>query len=251
MSNEEANPDQNPPRKLKLVLKTSPLSTPVDVPSQANGRIPFKDGSSSPPRPSYSPVTPTLSHEELATEDKPAERFIEEPPPLPLSLDDNADAIALKATLSLLQMQRQQSLKDIRDLDKLKDAALDDPRGFADELRAGKLKKPQASEITFDDVEVEDDDDEDDVSNDKAESTSRFGQLPNPQNIARCPPIEWSKYHIVGKPLEEIHEAQKKYPGSTEKDFIAGTANEHEITAPYRPFKDKLDIRKEPEGYRI
>lgn len=251
MSSEEAAPSQNPNRKLKLVLKTSPLSTPVIIP-WVNDRVASKDGSSSPPRPSYSPVTPTLSHEQLATEEKPGERFIAEPPPLPLSLDDNADAIAIKATLSLLQMQRQQSLKDIRDLDKLKDAALDDPRGFADELRAGKLKKPQAGEVVFDDVEVEDDKDEvHEVPNNKEETISRFSQLPNAQNIARCPPIEWSKYHIVGKPLEEIHETQKKYPGSTERDFASGRANEHEMTAPYRPFIDKLDIKKEPEGYSI
>lgn len=147
-------------------------------------------------------------------------------------------------------MQRQQSLKDIRDLDKIKDAAVENPREFANDLRAGKLKKPQASEIVFDHVEYEDSD-EDEQADNKTDTTSKFGRLPNPQNVARCPPIEWSKYHILGKPLDDLHEAQKKYPGATGKEIVNKSAREHEITAPYRPFKDKLDIRKGTEGYSI
>ncbi|KAK5070625.1 hypothetical protein LTS08_004378 [Lithohypha guttulata] len=239
MSSEEAASNQQPSRRLKLVLKTSPLSTPVVQPQPNDRFVTPKDGSSSPPRPSYSPVTPTLSHEKLAAPEKAEAQFIDEPSPLPLNLEDNADAIALKATISLLQMQRQQSLKDIRDLDKIKDAAVENPR---------KLKKPQASEIVFDDVEYEDSD-EDEQADNKTDTTSKFGRLPNPQNVARCPPIEWSKYHILGKPLDDLHEAQKKYPGATGNEIVNKSAREHEITAPYRPFKDKLDTKKGTEGY--
>ena len=246
MSGDESQADQQPARKLKLVLKTSPSSTPVEPPTR--GKVTPKDGSSSPPRPSYSPVTPTLSHEKLAEQGKAEKHFIDEPAPLPFSLDDNADAIALKATISLLQMQRQQSLKDIRDLDKIKDAALEDPRGFADDLQAGKLKKAGVGEVVFDDVEYEDSDgDEKEVA--QGDMISRFGQLPNAQNLARCPPVEWSKYHILGKPLEDMHEQQKRYPGVSQNDFARRIAQEHEITAPYRPFKDKLNTKKEATAY--
>lgn len=248
MSGDESASEQQPPRRLKLVLKTSPLSTPAE--SRTASTVAPKDGSSSPPRPSYSPVTPTLSHEKLAGEEKPdrlESQWIDEPAPLPLSLDDNADAIALRATISLLQMQRQQSLKDIRDLDKIKDAALEDPRGFADELRAGKLKKPMSGEVAFDDVEYEEEDN-DGAAAKSEEAASRFGRLPNAQNVARCPPIEWSKYRITGKPLDNMHEMRKRYPGVSENDFARGASpSEHEVTAPYRPFKDRLDMDNGPK----
>lgn len=240
MSGDESNnvpAEQQPSKRLKLVLKTSPLSTPVEPQAEA------KDGSSSPPRPSFSPVTPTLSHEKLAVQEKREAQWMDEPSPLPLSLDENADAIALRATISLLQMQRQQSLKDIRDLDKIRDAALDDPRGFADDLRAGKLKKPLPQDITFDDVDYVDDEEEE--QDKPPEASSKFTRLPNPQNIARCPPIEWSKYHVLGEPLDDMHEMQKKRPGVSANDFAA---NEHEIAAPYRPFKDKIGVKKDRKG---
>lgn len=238
MSGDESQSGQQPSRRLKLVLKTSPAPSPGEQP--LDGTFTSKDESSSPPRPSYSPVTPTLSHEHRVGQEKPETKFIDEPAPLPLSLDDNADAIALRATISLLQMQRQQSLKDIRDLDKLKDAALQDPRAFADDLRAGKLSKSASDGITFDDVEYESDQEPD-----TCDDSSKFGRLPQPQNIARCPPIEWSKYHIVGKPLDDMHELQKQYPGTSENDLARGQGRkEHEIMAPYRPFKDKLQDKK-------
>ncbi|KAJ9661210.1 hypothetical protein H2198_002154 [Neophaeococcomyces mojaviensis] len=241
MSGDESTSGQQASRRLKLVLKTSPLSTPVGT--QVNSQATSKDGSSSPPRPSFSPVTPTGSHEpHAAAQQKTETQWIDEPPPLPLSLEDNADAIALKATISLLQMQRQQSLKDIRDLDKIKDAALEDPRGFADDLRTGKLKKPLSADITLDAIEYEDEE----AAHDAGQATSKFGRLPNPQNIARCPPIEWSKYHIVGKPLDDMHEMQKRHPGVSESDIARGNLlDEHKVTTPYRPFKDKLDHKKQ------
>lgn len=248
MSGDESSSGQQPQRRLKLVLKTSPLSTPTTE-SDVNGGVILKDGSSSPPRPSYSPVTPTLSHEKLAVQEKPERQIIDEPAPVPFNLDDNADAIALKATISLLQMQRQQSLKDIRDLDRMKDAALENPRGFADELRAGKLSKPKAGEIVFDDIEYKEDEADEDDQTQSSESKSQFGQLPNAQNIARCPPIEWSKYHIIGTPLDELHDLQKQFPGATPAELASRTARKHEVTAPYRPFTDKLKKKSDGKGH--
>ena len=238
------SPEQ-PQKKLKLVLKTSPLAIPVVATGEYDCQV-SKDGSSSPPRPSYSPVTPTLPHEKPVAVEKPTRQLIDEPPPLPLSLDENPDAIALKATITLLQMQRQQSLKDIRDLDRLKDIALEDPRGFADALRAGNLKKPHPGEITFDDVEYEDDTEDSPI---KEDADTKFGRLPNAQNIARCPPIEWSKYHVMGKPLEDLHNLQKQYPGATPTELANHSARPYEVASPYQPFNHKLDIKKPSKGY--
>lgn len=237
---DETTSSQQSNRKLKLVLKTSPLSTPIE-PATSIHPAP-KDGSSSPPRPSYSPVTPTGTHEHRATtQEQSAPQWIDEPPPLSLNLDENADAIALRATISLLQMQRQQSLRDIRQLDKIRDAALSDPRGFADELQAGKLNKPMAADIVLDDVEFDEEDDNDDTTSKNTDKTTKFEPLPNPQNIARCPPIEWSKYHIVGRPLEDMHNSQKRHPGSNGlSNTRKVTAHDQELTAPYRLFTDKV-----------
>jgi hypothetical protein len=194
------------------------------------------DSSGSPERPSYSPVTPTLSQASLASQDVPElppAQWIDEPPPaLPVSLDDNPDAIALRATLSILQIQRQQALRDMRDLDKMKTAALDSPDEFVQDLQAGKF----SSKATQPD---------DEVPGDANNETSKFGKFPAPQNIVRTPPIEWSKYHIVGQSLDRMHQIQQQYPGSTEEMSASPSQLQpHIIAAPYRPFVDKLDERK-------
>lgn len=227
--------DQHPTRRLKLVVN----SLPQGQTSAINDSI-VKEESGSPARPSYSPVTPTLAQSQLPPGDAP-EQWLDEPEPLPVSLEDNPDAIALRATLSLLQMQRQQSLRDIRDLDRTKQKALKDPKSFVDDLKAGKLQKPKPTQISFDDAEESDED----VKN--PEGSSRYGQLPNPQEVVRCPPIEWSKYHIVGQSLDTLHEIQQRYPGITEETLVEGVQPQsHEIAAPYRPFIDKLEQRSSP-----
>jgi hypothetical protein len=198
------------------------------------------DSSGSPERPTYSPVTPTLSQASLAPQDVPElppPRWMDEPPSaLPVSLDDNPDAIALRATLSILQIQRQQALRDMRDLDKMKTSALDAPEEFVRDLQAGRLssKAPQT---------------DDEISSDTGTKMSKFGRIPAPQNIVRQPPIEWSKYHIVGQPLDRMHQIQQQYPGSTED--MSANLNQlqpHTVAAPYRPFVDKLEERKSPSS---
>ena len=75
---------------------------------------------------------------------------------------------------------------------------------------------------------------------------STFGPIPTPQNIVRCPPINWAKYHVVGKPLEKLHEEQRSRPspGIPHQDEVrsqvADGAAEAVIAAPYRPFVDKV-----------
>lgn len=219
---------------------------PVSTPSRPTTGT-ERNSSGSPQRPSYSPVTPTLSQASLASQDGtnpgtdlPPAQWMDEPPEaLPVSLDDNADAIALRATLSILQIQRQQALNDMRELDRMKKAALEDSEAFVQDLQAGNLSRPART-----DVEV-DDDMQSSAAEGQAKETSKFGRFPAAQNVVRTPPVEWAKYHIAGEPLDRIHRTQQQYPGATEEMFEnPDRPQPHTIAAPYRPFTDKLQEPK-------
>ncbi|KAK5053114.1 hypothetical protein LTR84_002088 [Exophiala bonariae] len=202
------------------------------------------ESNGSPQRPSYSPVTPTLSHASLggpqddAAAGSPPQQWMDDPTPLPISLDENPDAIALRAALSILQIQRQQALRDMRDLDRMKEAALKDPEQFVRDLEQGKLSHLSRTGIEQDEatsLNVQ-------PSN---RNVSNFGTFPTAQDVVRAPPVEWAKYHIVGEPLDRLHQVQQHYPGFTESSRAgADTAQPHEIAAPYRPFLDRLDQSK-------
>ena len=193
-------------------------------------------------RPSYSPVTPPYSGgtPDAATERDNQPDFMDEPDPVSVTLEENSDATALKAALSILQLQKQQSQRDIKQLNKMKAAANEEPEAFVDALKAGKLSRahPQA-------VLNEGDNDErkpDNGVSDSEKLAYDFGQFPNPQNIVRCPPINWAKYHIVGESLDKLHEDQRQRPepGTVRRDEY-GRAPEHVVAAPYRPFVDHLE----------
>lgn len=63
-----------------------------------------------------------------------------------------------------------------------------------------------------------------------------FSNIPSPQDVVRCPPIEWAKYHILGEPLDKLHKEQRMRPG------VGGhQGRESVIAAAYSPFADKLD----------
>lgn len=206
---------------------------------------PTGERSATPPRPSYSPVTPTIPQAFPVDVENPTRlppEWIDEPEPLSLNLEDNSDAIALRAAISILQLQREQSLRDIRALDKMKAAALREPESFIDDLKAGKLSKSVPAGITNLD-DSEDEMVEDPVGNDEVSSTkSNFGTFPTPQNIVRSPPINWDKYHVIGESLDKLHEQQRRRPGSGEFSIEPGNQQpEHVVAAPYRAFLDKLD----------
>lgn len=198
-----------------------------------------QESTGSPQRPSYSPVTPTLSQASLGAQDDapvglPPSQWMEEPDPLPLSLDENPDAIAMRAALSILQIQRQQALRDMRDLDKMKEAALNDPEQFVKDLEQGKLSHSSRTGIE----KLESGSPEIQPRN----QASKFGTFPTAQSVVRAPPVEWAKYHIVGEPLDRLHEVQQHYPGFTENSRTQVDGPQpHEIAAPYRPFIDRID----------
>jgi hypothetical protein len=226
------------PRRLKLLMPQSSQSPPPTraiIPEQS-------ESAGSPARPSYSPVTPTLAQPALAfpqpqTDAEPRDLWMTEPEALPVSLDDNSDAIALRAAISILQMQRQQSIKDIKDLERIRKAAVEEPEGFVDDLNTGKLTSKLRDGINVDAEESESESGQQDVSEE-----SRFGTIPAAQNVVRAPPIEWSKYHIVGEPLDRMHEIQRRYPGFREEMLDAVQKPQpHSVASPYKPFADKLD----------
>ena len=167
-----------------------------------------------------------------------------EPEAPSVSLDDNSDAIAMRAAISILQMQRQQSLKDIGDLEKLRKAAADDPEAFVNELNGGKLTAQPRTGV---DVDEDEEESESEKAGHEGEKEPRFGKFPAPQNVVRAPPVEWSKYHIVGEPLDRMHQIQRRYPGFKEEMLDAVQKPQpHTIASPYKAFADKLDDPQTP-----
>jgi len=189
------------------------------------------------------------------------------PPSIPISLDDNIDAIALRAAIYTLHVQKQKSLRDIQTLQQLKTAAVAEPEWFLDEYTAGQLKYGRGSgeplDASFEDVvgvgvtshELGDEDDEEDDDDEEineaaqaqtspaAGSSQAFPKLPSRQNVIRAPPINWAKYHIVGPTLDKMHEAQRQRPTAGEplRDENPGMQTQpHQVYAPYDPLRDHL-----------
>ncbi|KAJ5900066.1 hypothetical protein N7495_004810 [Penicillium taxi] len=178
-------------------------------------------GQTTPPGPPWSPITPPMAPLDPVAVDgdsllppplvaipapplsavTAAQIYQPQPTPVPISESENPDAIALRSALSILQMQKQQALRDIQRLDRLKEAASVDPEGFARELAAGHLtaESNSGSVIQFTD-----------------EGEKGFGRIPPPQNVIRMPPINWAKYQIVGESLDRLHDEQLRRPSSGE-----------------------------------
>ncbi|KAF9240502.1 hypothetical protein DTO027I6_8427 [Penicillium roqueforti] len=239
---------------------------------QPGAEAPIPDQPGTPPRPPYSPVTPVFAHLVPVASNEPSivpppaspsptshlppqygnysnpppppnlPVFKPQPPPIPISESENPDAIALRSAISILQMQKQQSLRDIQALDRMKEAAAADPEGFAHELAAGRLKtQDHGAVIQFSEDDADDEENEDGSkrTNPDGSPASNFGHIPVPQNIVRMPPINWAKYQVVGEPLDRMHEEQLHRPSSGEPR--RGRAPEHVLASPYRPFVDHLE----------
>ncbi|KGO42699.1 hypothetical protein PEX1_057290 [Penicillium expansum] len=242
---------------------------------QQGAEAPIPDQPGTPPRPPYSPVTPVFAHLAPVASNEPSivpppaspsptshlppqtypnyshtrppppnpPVFKPRPPPVPISESENPDAIALRSAISILQMQKQQSLRDIQALDRMKEAAAADPEGFAHELAAGRLKtEDHGAVIQFSEDDAGDDEENEEGSkrtNPDGSPASNFGHIPVPQNIVRMPPINWAKYQVVGEPLDRMHEEQLNRPSSGEPG--RGRAPEHVLASPYRPLVDQLE----------
>ncbi|KAI9677894.1 MAG: hypothetical protein M1829_002391 [Trizodia sp. TS-e1964] len=188
------------------------------------------------------------------------------PPPLPrISSSDNADAIALRSAISILHLQRERSKADLKKLDALKHSAAANPRAFARDLAAGRVRSvepvsgldawqqsPSLPDASLPPLPLPPFSAHPHASREPA----LFAAIPTPQNVVRCPAINWAKYQIVGAPLSRLHEEQQARPlpgeplarsdSSDSSAYRAGAdaaeqAPEALIASPYRPLLDKIE----------
>ncbi|KAL8933022.1 MAG: hypothetical protein Q9216_006560 [Gyalolechia sp. 2 TL-2023] len=216
------------------------------------------DSSESPTGPPFSPITPVMSstlpsneaqdyhHGPPSAQDPPI------PPLEPFSESDNSDAIALRSALSVLQIQRQQALRDLKTLEQQKKAAAADPEDFLKAAAAGEIRtqrsgvlgsEPGLSPSPLQATSVHHEED----LGWKAKPTSvsdniKYGKIPGPQNVVRCPPVNWAKYHVMGQSLDKLHGEQRRRPVNDQGDADGPHTGgqEHIIAAPYNPWKDHL-----------
>jgi hypothetical protein len=106
-------------------------------------------------------------------------------------------------------------------------------------------------------AELSDDDDNDDDGNNHAEqgkpSARSWSSLPKPQNIVRCPPVNWSQYAVVGESLDKLHAEQISHPaagapatigpqGTYEFKASEPAGERYEgVAVPFDPRKDKIN----------
>ncbi|KAL4942800.1 hypothetical protein BDV06DRAFT_156229 [Aspergillus oleicola] len=204
---------------------TSQAPPPFNPPSNPN---PNTIQSSRPP-----PIPPT---------------FAPEPPPVPISESENPDAIALRSAISILQLQKQQSLRDIQTLEKMKVAAAEDPERFARKLAEGKLAPREKGWLIDFNHDDEDKKGENEDSNMTEPGTKELGTLPAAQNVVRMPPVNWTKYQIVGESLDKMHEEQIRRPSVGQPRQDEGPAPEYMLASPYRPLVDKLESPTKAKG---
>ncbi|KAI0535738.1 hypothetical protein GGR58DRAFT_477944 [Xylaria digitata] len=248
--------------------------------------------SSSPVRPTYSPITPPLNA--TAFPSRPTYTHSSHvdatamPAPLPeaIDFDKNPDVLALRSAISILQMQRKKAERDMATLDHVKRAALAEPEAFLRDLTARRVHV-EGEGLFVGSVKDEDSDSDSSSEGDepnhpheetkhtqphpateetpnmkKSSDAGRPGpppwtSIPRPQNVVRCPPINWSQYAIVGESLDKLHNEQTQRPaqgtpatlmpeGQFEfKGGDGGGVGKQEryigVAVPYAPGKDKID----------
>ncbi|KAI5466675.1 hypothetical protein BGZ63DRAFT_418438 [Mariannaea sp. PMI_226] len=232
---------------------------------------PMRSRSPSPNRPPVSPITPTLSAARLPnaaetgsqrpglTHSQPDQTGILPPSPQPISFDANPDVIALKSAISILQMQRQKAIADMQSLNRTKDDAVNDPEAFLKDLMDGKINAPGGAKDDSDDEAEDDDDAATGPSSQRASETPRqWTKIPQPQNVVRCPPINWSQYAIVGESLDKLHNEQVTRPSQGTPASIGpngvyefkGEGKQERylgVAAHYAPTQDKLNKKAKPK----
>ncbi|PHH67584.1 hypothetical protein CDD82_1303 [Ophiocordyceps australis] len=230
------------------------------------------------PRPPMSPITPTLIPAQLpdATPQQPLpspalprpvfrhsqpdQVAMSPPPPQPIDFDANPDVLALKSAISVLQVQRKRAEADMQTLSTARDEALVDTEAFVQDLAAGRVRSIGEATALRHDAHHQDHDEKDQAQD--AQSTNQdtsnkaherqWNDLPRPQNIVRCPPINWAKYAVVGESLDKLHAEQVSHPtqGTPASlgpggayEFKSGSGSQEKypgIAAPYAPGKDRI-----------
>ncbi|KAM3434656.1 hypothetical protein MY4824_005335 [Beauveria thailandica] len=214
---------------------SGPPMSPITPPLRAT-QLPGNVGASS--------SRPTLAH---TTQQTPVTLPLA-PGPEPIDFDANPDTIALKSAIAVLQLQRQRATADIQALSRAKDEAIADPEAFVRDLAAGKVNNPAAATGS-------DDDEEEDAPVQQQQQKRHWNTLPKPQEVVRCPPINWSQYAVVGDSLDKLHAEQVARPTQgTPAAYIPGHAGMYEFrggdgrqetyqgaAVPYNPVKDRVD----------
>ncbi|KAE9373192.1 hypothetical protein N431DRAFT_438530 [Stipitochalara longipes BDJ] len=212
-----------------------------------------------------------------------------QPPQLPVttvSFDDNPDVLALKSAASILQIQARNAVHDIQALQRIKELALRKPEEFGRALESGAIRtRNDPLYHPGDYVEDEDDGEEEDGdvvmggvngSKHKGEKVKKVGKagkgdkmerekwepLPAPQNVVRCPPINWNQYAVVGESLEKIHKDQLERPSEgfparlgSDGQLVSGGEGPRRqsevgavIAAPYQPGRDRIEKMSTRKG---
>jgi hypothetical protein len=152
----------------------------------------------------------------------------------------------------------------------MKERALKDPKGFTTALTAGEVQTksdPLFNPSADDEDEDEEDEDEEmeDVNSEPQAETEggkkkQWGKFPKPQNIVRCPPINWEKYAIVGDSLDKLHEDQKARPTEGMPQILGrdgqlryggdGTRRPADmgVAAPFQSGRDKIEKMSTRKG---
>lgn len=263
----------SPAKDVKEELQISPTAAPPSaerpITSDYFDHKRSRSRSSSPERPPVSPITPVASETDLVglagKFEKPAippTEFIPHPKPEPIKdWNENEDVLALRSAISLLQMQRDKAKKDIRTLEQVKQSAIAKSDEYVEEVKARRKATPKPRQTlsdilrpvdaetlapTLSDEEESDEGKEAGGRTERADSgagtsssSSKFQAAPQPQNIVRCPPINWAKYHVLGDTLEKMHAEQKARPNFDSSNGI-NRADPHHIAAPYSPFTDRI-----------
>ncbi|EEQ34682.1 conserved hypothetical protein [Microsporum canis CBS 113480] len=170
-------------------------------------------------------------------------QFIKEPAPVPISESENPDAIALRSAITILQIQKQQALRDIQALAKMKQAATEDPHAFANEFLAGSLQSEQGD--LFRPSPLQEDEPEY-----GAESGPEAMDVDQEKRTQQDNNSGGNQTGRLGEPLDRMHEEQRLRPtlGEPRHDITPTSISalrspEHTLAAPYRPFVDKIEPR--------
>ena len=207
----------------------------------------LNDDPHSPAGPPYSPITPEQTFAALydpSRQGAPPEP-VERPLPVPISGSDNPDAIALRSAISVLQLQRLQGLRDLKRLEEQKKAAVANSEQFARGVGAGKIKTAVSGSALIAPAAMQQQQsisvgpESGGMEDAPPRPISSFGEIPGPQNVVRCPPVNWAKYHVVGQALDQLHERQTRNPGSELEAVIKPLdVPETSVLAPYNPWTD-------------
>jgi hypothetical protein len=168
----------------------------------------------------------------------------------------------LKSAISILQMQARNATADIQSLQAIKERAIRDPEEFARAIAAGDVKRKGDSLFNppQDDVDMDDEEDEGIQREQMGKEGKTWPKLPTPQNVVRCPPINWNQYAVVGESLDKLHADQQARPtegmpqrlGADGQLSYGGDGQRRPadlgVAAPYQLGRDKIEKMSTRKG---